>query len=263
MAWAWAAALGSALTLKPSTIALDAEASITSLSLIAPTELWMTFSLTSSVESRSSDSATASTEPCTSALRMSRSSLTSPVWICFCSPSRVMRVAALLLALSRSARMPAICRALRSSETATSTSPAAGTPDRPEDLDGIRGPGRLDLLAGGIDERADAAGVRADDDGVALVQRSVLDEHGGHRAAAAIEPALDDDALGGAGRVGLELEDLRLQRRHLEQLVDAGALLGRGRARRSSGRPTPRARGCGWTARASRGRRRPRACRSC
>src|SRR5215813_13869100 len=180
LACACVAALGSAFTLNPSTIALDAEASMTSLSVIMPTELWMTFSFTSSVERRSSDSANASTEPCTSALRMSRSSLTSPVWICFCKPSSVMRVAVLPLAFSRSSRIVAICRALRSSETATSTSPAAGTPERP-----------------------------------------VLDERGGYRSSPAVEPAFDDDALGGARRVGLELEDLGLQRRHLEQLVDA------------------------------------------
>jgi len=68
----------------------------------------MTFSFTSSVESCSRDCASASTEPCTSALRMSRSSLTSPVWICFCSPSSVMRVDALPAPFARSARMVAI-----------------------------------------------------------------------------------------------------------------------------------------------------------
>src|SRR5947209_6094523 len=126
-------------------MALDAEASITSDSLTAPTEPWMTLSLTSSVDNRSSDSVSASTEPCTSALSTSRSSLTSPVLICWCKPSRVMRVAALTLAFSLSARMVAICRALRSSETATRTSPAEGTPLRPRISTGSDGPADFTL----------------------------------------------------------------------------------------------------------------------
>src|SRR5207249_4804585 len=87
----------------------------------------------------------------------------------------------------------------------------------------------LHLLAGGIDQRADAAGVRADDDRVSLAQAAVLDQRGGDRTATAVEPAFDDDSLGGAARVGLELQDLRLERGHLEQLVDAGPHLGRRR----------------------------------
>ena len=102
-------------------------------------------SLTSSVDNRSSDSVSASTEPCTSALSTSRSSLTSPVLICWCKPSRVMRVAALTLAFSLSARMVAICRALRSSETATRTSPAEGTPLRPRISTGSDGPADFTL----------------------------------------------------------------------------------------------------------------------
>ena len=38
LAWAWLAALGSALTLKPSTMAFDADASMTSDSVTAPTD---------------------------------------------------------------------------------------------------------------------------------------------------------------------------------------------------------------------------------
>src|SRR5439155_564441 len=119
---------------------------MTSLSLIAPTELWITLSLTSSVDSRSSASASASTEPCTSALRMSRSSFTSPDWICFWSPSSVIRVAVLPLSLSRSWRIVATCRALRSSDTATRTSPAAGTPPSPWISTGSDGPAHLTFL---------------------------------------------------------------------------------------------------------------------
>ena len=208
---------------------MEAEASITSLSLMAPTELWMTFSFTSSVLRRSSDSASASTEPCTSALMMSRSSLTSPVWICFCRLSSVMRVEALPRAFSRSERMVAICRALRSSETATSTSPACRHAREPEDLHGVRGAGRLHLPAPGVDERANPPRMGADHDGVALAQRARADERGGDRPATTIESTLDDDALGGPVGIGLELEHFRLQGRQLQELIDPGALLGRGR----------------------------------
>ena len=99
----------------------------------------------------------------------------------------------------------------------------------PEDLDRIGRPGGLGLAPGRVDERADAPRVRPDDDGVAFLQRAGLHEHGRHRPAAPVEPALDDDAFGGAIGIGFELQDLGLQRGHLEELLDSGALLGRGR----------------------------------
>ena len=146
LAWACVAALGSALTLKPSTMALDADASMTSDSVTVPTELWMTLSLTSSVERRSSDSVSASTEPCTSALSTRRSSLTSPASICLCRSSRVMRVALLPLSRSRSLRTVAICRALRSSDTTSIVSPACGTPESPRISTGSDGPALCTFL---------------------------------------------------------------------------------------------------------------------
>src|SRR3989338_4871967 len=65
----------------------------------------------------------------------------------------------------------------------------------PLDLDGVRRARALDLLAVGVDERADPARVGADDHRVALLERAALDERGRDRAAAAVEPALDDYAL--------------------------------------------------------------------
>ena len=63
-------------------MALEAAASMTSLSLMAPTAPWMTRTRTSSLESFSSDCLTASTEPCTSPLTMMGSSFISPcsIW---------------------------------------------------------------------------------------------------------------------------------------------------------------------------------------
>ena len=50
--------------------ALEAAASITSLSVMPPTPAWMTATFTSSFDSLTSDCFTASAEPCTSALTM-------------------------------------------------------------------------------------------------------------------------------------------------------------------------------------------------
>src|SRR5262249_49006883 len=115
---------------------------------------------------------------------------------------------------------------------------AGGRHARPtQDHDGIGWPGRRYLFASGIDERANASRIRPDDDRVAFLQRSVLDQRGGHGTPAAVQPALDDYALRGAVRISLQLEDLRLQGGHLQQLIDAGALLG---GRRNEDRlPTP------------------------
>ncbi len=58
-------------------------------------------------------------------------------------------------------------------------------------------------------------------------QRALLDEHGGDRAAAAVELGFDDGTFGRAVRIGLEVEDFGLQQDGFEQLVEVGAVLGR------------------------------------
>ncbi len=87
-----AAALRSGRTLKPMTMAFDAEASSTSDSLMAPTPEWITRTLTLSLESFCSVSVSTSAEPPTSVLMMIGSSLTSPASICLCSCSSVRRL---------------------------------------------------------------------------------------------------------------------------------------------------------------------------
>jgi len=57
------AALLSGLTLNPMTTALDAAARIMSVSVIAPTPLWITLTLISSVDNFSSEFRRASMEP--------------------------------------------------------------------------------------------------------------------------------------------------------------------------------------------------------
>ena len=56
-------ALASGRTLKPTMMAPEVAASITSLSLMAPTAQWMTRTRTSSLDSFSRDAFTASAEP--------------------------------------------------------------------------------------------------------------------------------------------------------------------------------------------------------
>ena len=74
-------ALASGRTLKPTMMALDVEASMTSDSLMAPTAQWMTRTRTSSLVSFSREALTASAEPCTSAFTMMFRSFSSPCWI--------------------------------------------------------------------------------------------------------------------------------------------------------------------------------------
>ena len=54
-----------------------------------------------------------------------------------------------------------------------------------------------------------------------------LDEHGRDRAAPAIELRLHHDAFGRAIRIGLQVQDFRLQQDRLEKLVEIGPLGGR------------------------------------
>ena len=75
-------AFRSGRTLKPMIVAVDAAASWTSLSLMPPTPRCTNDSFTSSRSSFLSDSVSASSDPCTSALRMRLSVAVSPRWIC-------------------------------------------------------------------------------------------------------------------------------------------------------------------------------------
>src|SRR6056297_1290693 len=90
-------------------------------------------------------------------------------------------------------------------------------------LDRRRGAGLVDPLALVVDQRAHPAPLLADDEDVAALQRAPLHQHRRHRAAARVQLRLDHGALGGAAGVGLQLQDLGLQRDGLEQLVQARA----------------------------------------
>ena len=107
------------LTLNPITIALDAEASVTSDSLIPPTPEWIIEILTSSVDSFRSDWFKASTEPLTSAFTTMFNSFTSSSEIFSNKLSRLIFVVWLsLFSLVISAFLSAIAFAVLSSLTA-------------------------------------------------------------------------------------------------------------------------------------------------
>ena len=93
-----------------------------------------------------------------------------------------------------------------------------------EHLDRCRRTSRLDLLALVVDHRSDLAPCGSRHDGVADLELTLVDEHGGDRPPTLVELGLDDDALGPTGRVGGELLELGHDLQLLDQFVDADAL---------------------------------------
>ena len=211
------------------TIALPAEASSTSNSLIAPTPEWMMRILTRSSLSFCSESASTSTEPCTSALTMSGSSLTPPSAICFLQGLERQSAALgterldLCLLLTEVRDLPRLdgighrleCVArLRQSREA-------------EDFDRSRRPRLLGRAAAIVDQRAYLADHRSGDEVVADSERAVLHQDRGDRTAPAIELGLENRAHRAFLRVCLELENVRREQDHLEQQIQVLPLLGR------------------------------------
>ena len=96
-----------------------------------------------------------------------------------------------------------------------------------KDLDRDRRASFLHRLAVLVEHGTYAAIVGTDQDHVALTQGTVLNQDGGHRAAALVQTRLDHDTTTRSGRSGLEFEDLGLQQDSFEQFVDAGTHLRR------------------------------------
>ena len=78
-----------------------------------------------------------------------------------------------------------------------------------------------------VDQGAHAAPFGAGDEDVAHVQAAALDQHGRYAAAATLHFGFDDDALGGAVRVGLQLEHFGLQQDSFFEFFEILARLGR------------------------------------
>ena len=128
-------------------MALDADASITSPSVMPPTALCMIFTFIVSAGSLPSISFTASTEPWTSPFTTTLRSFTAPSLIFSYSSARLIFAVFLIsdscffLSL-----MPAICFAVTSSLTTVNTSPASGTPESPNISTGMAGPASSTFL---------------------------------------------------------------------------------------------------------------------
>ena len=121
----------------------------------------------------------------------------------------------------RCSRASATVLAVFRSGATRNSSPAPGTVDRPSTCTGVDGPASLTCSPwSSIRARTRAPG-RAGHDRVADLERALVDEHGGDRAAADVEVGLEHDALGPALGVGGELLDLGDDEQLLEQVVDA------------------------------------------
>ncbi len=139
-------ALPIGLTLKPIIIASDADAKSTSLSVIAPTPLWIIFTCISSVESFRKESVNASTEPSTSPLRITFNSLKSPNAILRPISSKVIwRWVLTDCSRCNWVRLEAIPFASLSSPNTLNLSPACGAPSRPKIDIGVAGPASFTL----------------------------------------------------------------------------------------------------------------------
>nr|AAG49549.1 unknown [Myxococcus xanthus DK 1622] len=208
----------SGLTLKPSTTPLEAAARITSPSVMAPTPEWTTSTLTLWVESFWTACLTASAEPCTSALMTTRSSLGPP------PPRLGEQLLQGLAADLRQLGLPLLHVAVlgdllgrllvRHHVDGVTRARHAGQAD---DLGAVARLHFLHLLAAAVRHRADAAVVRAGDDGVTQLQRAFLHQHRGDGPRPRSSLAFDDGAHRRTERVGGQLEHLGLEGQVLQQ----------------------------------------------
>ena len=95
-----------------------------------------------------------------------------------------------------SSRFCDICLAVLSDSTPSKGSPADGTPEMPSTSTGVDGTGLVDGLAVVVEHGAHLSGKHADDEWIAHVQRSVLNQDRGHGAPAHVELRFDDGSLG-------------------------------------------------------------------
>ena len=221
-------ALRSGRTLKPMMIAFDAEASSTSVSVIAPTPERNSLSRTFSFESLVSKSVITSTEPCTSPLRMTFSSFVPAALICSASPSSDTREL-LASAASRDFLLAIFGNAARLVAIGHHHKLIASLRQRFH-ADNFHRSGRrsgLQLCAAIVKHRAHFAVNVADHKIVARVQSSVLHQHGGHRTASAIELGFEHYASRSALGSSLQFAQIGDQANHFHQQIQIRFLLRR------------------------------------
>src|SRR5213592_1958504 len=197
----------------------DAAASITSDSLMPPTPSWTTFTVTCCCGSFAISSASASSEPATSAFRIRFSSRRSPCWArANTSSSETFTPARRAIARQRAGATLVLDDA--------HVLAGLGHAVEAEHLDRVAGLGDLQLLAAVVVHRADATPVGAGHEGVAYLERAALDEHGHDGPAPGVEPRLDHGARRLGLRVRLQLLELGEGHDVLEQLLEALPRLG-------------------------------------
>src|SRR5690606_36110211 len=89
-----------------------------------------------------------------------------------------------------------------------------------EDRDGNGRAGFFHQVAVFVKHGTHPAVVQAGQHHVALTQGTVLDQYGGNRATALVQPRLDDYTAGRSRGLGLELKHLGLQQDRFQQIVD-------------------------------------------
>jgi hypothetical protein len=82
------------------------------------------------------------------------------------------------------------------------------------------------LLATFVEHVPHTTAVLACEDHIALTQRSSIHEQGGDVTAALLQGAFDHHTVGAFAGIGLQVEQFGLEQHLLQQLIDAGALLG-------------------------------------
>ena len=203
-----------------------------SFSVIPPTARCTNVSSTSGRSSLRRLSVTASSEPCTSALRIRLSVAVSPDWIWLKMSSSLVPVltrASPRWDLQPQAVLAGLADGAGHLLVGRDAELVAGLGHRrqAEHLHRRRRPGALDLLALVVEHRPHPAPRRTGDDRVADLQLALVDEHRGHGAAAGVEVGLEHDALGPTVGVGGELLELGDDQQLVEQVVDAEVLGGR------------------------------------
>ena len=216
-------------TLKPTIIALDADASITSPSVISPAPLWMTLTRTSG---------------CSDLLELADGRLDRADHVALEHEVEILRLALLepvedvleahppprLPRLSvRRSRSPRVCAewggalVLDDARARVAAGVGRSRGSRPARPAAPRGSFRRGSCRAPAPSPTRVAG----HDGVADRERATVDEHRCDRAATDVQARLDDRAGGFGVRVGLELElGVGDQQDALQQVVEVLALLG-------------------------------------
>ena len=158
----------------------------------------------------------ASTEPCTSAFTSTGNSITTTD-----QQNMVSKLVGASAVASRSpwsGGTPHLAGALFVLDHGERVA-CIGHAAKAQDLDRHGRPGFLDLLALIVDDRTDAAALRADHERIATFQSAARDQHGRDRAAALVELRLDHGGVRVTIRIGCQFKQFGLEIDRLQEFV--------------------------------------------